>query len=127
MKYVINLFFVLLISTLLAGCFHAEVATDQQQGAQVHEIDWHHGLINGLVMLEEVDATEYCPQGVSKVETRLSFLNQVAAFATGGIYSPMSVRITCAAGGEVMEEGETREFFIFMDREAQEYELVPID
>jgi hypothetical protein len=32
------------------------------------------------------------------VETRLSFLNQIVTGLTFGIYSPMSITVTCASG-----------------------------
>jgi len=37
-----------------------------------------------------------CPNGVAKVETRLSFVNQLVAWLTGYIYTPMSIKATCA-------------------------------
>jgi hypothetical protein len=44
-----------------------------------------------------VETAERCPDGVAKVETRLSFLNQVVAILTLGIYTPMSIKVTCAS------------------------------
>ena len=38
-----------------------------------------------------------CPNGVAKVETQQSFLNLLANFLTSGLYSPMSITVTCAA------------------------------
>jgi hypothetical protein len=36
---------------------------------------------------------------VAKVETRHSFLNQLVGILTLGIYTPMHIKVTCAAGG----------------------------
>jgi hypothetical protein len=40
-----------------------------------------------------------CPNGVSKVETQLSFVNMLVGNLTLGIYTPMSIKVTCAASG----------------------------
>ena len=37
-------------------------------------------------------------RGVSKVETQLSFLNLVVGAVTLGIFTPMDLKVTCAAG-----------------------------
>jgi len=43
-----------------------------------------------------------CPGGVSKVETQLSFVNMLVAAITFDIYTPMSIKVTCATGGHSM-------------------------
>jgi len=40
-----------------------------------------------------------CKSGVSKVETQLSFLNQLVSGLTFGILTPMSIKVTCAQAG----------------------------
>jgi hypothetical protein len=37
------------------------------------------------------------PQRGAKVETQLSFVNQLVSFLTLGIYTPMQIEVTCAA------------------------------
>ncbi len=39
---------------------------------------------------------ERCPAGAARVETRLSFTNQLVSFFTLGIYTPMEIVVTCA-------------------------------
>jgi hypothetical protein len=36
---------------------------------------------------------------VSKVETQLSFPNMLVQWLTAGIYTPMSIKVTCAQSG----------------------------
>ena len=36
---------------------------------------------------------------MARVETKLSFLNQLVGSLTFGIYTPMEIKVTCAAGG----------------------------
>ena len=80
----------------LAACYHATVETGLAPSNQVEERAWAHSFIYGLVPPSTVEAEEACPNGVAVVETRLSFLNQVANFVTFGIYSPMQITVTCA-------------------------------
>lgn len=42
---------------------------------------------------------------MARVETRLSFLNQLASFITWGIYTPMSIEVTCASGSNMDDDG----------------------
>ena len=39
---------------------------------------------------------------MAKVETQLSFVNGLVGLITLGIYTPMNIKVTCAAGGSAM-------------------------
>ena len=93
---------VLLIPLLvlpLAGCYHAIVETGQPASATVIEDKWASSFLHGLVPPDVVETASQCPEGVARVETQHSFLNMVAAAITFGIYTPMQITVTCAAGG----------------------------
>jgi hypothetical protein len=62
------------------------------------EKKWASGWIFGLVPPKTVETAAKCPSGVSKVETRLSFLNGLVSLLTFSIYTPMEIRVTCAEG-----------------------------
>lgn len=82
---------------LLSGCYHAQVVvSDSKPSTVVLDKPWANAWVYGLVPPAEIDATEKCESGVSKVETRLSFLNQLVGALTFGIYTPMHVTVTCA-------------------------------
>jgi hypothetical protein len=81
---------------LLGGCFHATIETGLTPSTQVLERKWASSWIYGLVPPKTVEAAGRCPNGVAKVETQLSFLNQVVHILTLGIYTPMDIRVTCA-------------------------------
>lgn len=81
---------------LVAGCYHATVETGLQPSPQTVEKRWASGWIFGLVPPSTVSTQEKCPTGVAKVETQLSFLNQLVGVLTLGIYTPMDIRATCA-------------------------------
>jgi hypothetical protein len=91
-----------IVAFTLSGCYSAKVTTDKQPSGQVIEEPWATGFIAGLATPgAQVDAAQQCSNGVAKVETQVSFLNQLATFVTLNLYSPMSVTVTCAAGGSM--------------------------
>lgn len=86
----------LLVST--AACFHATVETGLAPSTTVIEQPFASGWIYGLVPPSTVSTQAKCPKGVSKVETQHSFVNMLVAFITLDIYTPMDIKVTCAAG-----------------------------
>lgn len=99
---------------LTAGCYHAVIETGRPASGQVVENKWAASWIAGLVPPAVVNTASQCPNGVSKVETQHSFFNQLAQFVTFSIYSPMTITVSCAAGGTastggVVEAGTTLE------------------
>ena len=83
---------------LLAGCYHATVETGAPPSNEVVEKGFASGWIYGLVPPKTIETAAKCPNGVSKVETQLSFVNQLVGLLTLGIYTPMSIKATCAEG-----------------------------
>lgn len=53
----------------------------------------------GLVGGSQVDLGKTCPNGVASIVSRAAPLDGILTAVTGGIYSPMSVKVTCAGGG----------------------------
>ena len=88
-----------LTGSLLPACYHATVDTGLTPGTQVVSEQWASGWVLGLVPPDAVEAGSACPSGVARVETQLSFLNQLVSIITFGIYTPMQIDVTCAAGG----------------------------
>jgi len=84
----------LLIAAL--GCYHATVETGLTPSNQTIEKSFASGWIAGLVPPSTVATASKCPNGVAKVETKLSFVNQLVAWITAYIYTPMSIKVTCA-------------------------------
>lgn len=88
-----------LAAILMSGCYHAVINTGRPSSGQVIEKPWANSFVAGLVPLEVVETASKCPNGVAKVETMHSVLNMVATIVTFNIYSPMTIRVECAAGG----------------------------
>jgi hypothetical protein len=82
---------------LAAGCYHATVDTGLNPSPTTIEKPWAAGWIYGLVPPSTVETVQKCPNGAAKVETQVSFANQVVNFLTLGIYTPMEIKVTCAA------------------------------
>ncbi len=85
------------LTFFLTGCYHARITTGLEASDEVYEQKWAAGFIAGLVPPDLVRAEQHCTNGVAVVETRLSFMNQFVTFLSMGIYSPMEIRVTCAA------------------------------
>jgi hypothetical protein len=87
----------LLVLCSTAGCYHASVETGRIPGNQHIDKGWAPGFFYGAVGPGTVDAKAGCSSGVSKVETKHSFLNMLVGGLTLGLYTPMTVEVTCAA------------------------------
>lgn len=89
---------------LLGACYHATIenmpapaagiAQQGSAGGQTTDI-WANSFIYGLVAPPAVDAKSKCPNGVSKVETQMTFVQGLVGMITSGIYTPMTISITC--------------------------------
>ncbi len=83
----------------LAGCYHATIETGLPPSPEILNKPWASGWVFGLVAPSPVETMSKCPNGASKVETQLSFVNMLVSFLTFNIYTPMSIKVTCAASG----------------------------
>lgn len=81
------------------ACFHAIITTGKPEGSKVIDKPWASSFLWGLIPPDVVDAGAACPSGVAKVETQHSFLNELVYWLTIGIYSPMTITVTCAGEG----------------------------
>ena len=53
----------------------------------------------GLVGGKEVDLAKACPAGVHAINSQSTPVDGILTGLTGGLYSPLTVQVTCAAGG----------------------------
>jgi hypothetical protein len=94
------------------GCYHATVETGLTPSTEVIEQTFASSWVYGLVPPSTVSAQAKCKNGVAKVETEHSFVNQLVGMITLGIYTPMSIKVTCAASGSAMLDGRTPDIVI---------------
>lgn len=92
---------VIYCTALLAGtgCYHATIETGASPSTEVITKKFASAWIYGLVPPSTVSAAQQCSTGVARVETQLSFVNQLVGFLTLGIYTPMQIDVTCATSG----------------------------
>jgi hypothetical protein len=83
----------------LTACYHATIDTGRSPSPEVINEPWATGFVYGLVPPKTVETMARCPNGVSKVETFHSFLNSLVGGLTFGIFTPMTIKVTCAASG----------------------------
>jgi len=95
-----------IVALCFTGCYHASVETGRPPGSQHIEQGWAGSYLAGLVPPSTVEARSACPQGVSRVETKHSFLNQMVGILTLSIYTPMSIEVTCAATAPVAQTSQ---------------------
>ena len=88
-----------LLAVLSTGCYHATINTGRPVGTTTINQPWALSFIYGLVPPATVETATKCPSGVAVVETQHSFLNGLIGVLTVGIFTPMTITVTCAASG----------------------------
>jgi hypothetical protein len=78
------------------ACYHATVETGATPSTVVIDKSFASSWIYGLVPPDIVSTASKCMDGVAKVETQHTFVNQLVGFLTFGIYTPMQIKVTCA-------------------------------
>ncbi len=81
----------------LVACHHATIDTGLEPSLRTIHEPWANSWIAGLVPPNTVETAEKCASGVSRVETQRTFLNGLVGILTLGIYTPMEIKVTCAA------------------------------
>ena len=112
----------LLLSSV--GCFHAIVETGLAAGTETISEPWASGWIYGLVPPKPINAASKCKSGVARVETVRSFVTQVVGILTLGIYTPMDIRVTCAASRAEIPDAGPRRFAMQAGSAQTDYEAV---
>lgn len=81
-----------------SACYRITVVTGAAPAPETVSRPWQLSWVSGLVPPPELNVKEACPQGVARVQTQRSFLNGLVSSMSNGILTPMSVKVTCAAG-----------------------------
>lgn len=105
---------------VLSGCYHATIETGLPPSTQTLEKPWASSWVYGLVPPQTVETASRCPNGAAKVETQISFLNGLVALITLGIYTPMTIMVTCAGPDTPMDEADQSVVSIRFDANIEE-------
>ena len=89
----------------LAACYHQVVRSGLPPSSTVIERPWVRTWVFGLVPAKPIDLRQECPGGAAVVETQQTFLNGLVGALTLGIFTPQSVRVTCAAAAGAAPSG----------------------
>jgi hypothetical protein len=86
---------------LFSGCLKTEILSDAPASRDTATLPWAHGFVYGLVpaVNAPLDTATDCPNGVSEVYFRQSFVQLVAQSLTASIYAPQTFSARCTAGG----------------------------
>ena len=87
---------------IVSGCYRATIDTGLASSHRSEKI-WAHSWVYGLVPPAVVSAVNECDHGVARVETVHTFVNQLIAAVTFGVYTPMTITITCAAASSAQQ------------------------
>ncbi len=90
---------VLVVIAVVSGCFNARIETGLTPSQQVIKEEWAPSWIYGAVSPPTVEVASTCPNGVAQVHTYHSFLNLLVGGLTFGIYTPITINVTCAQAG----------------------------
>lgn len=96
-------------AVMLTGCYHATIDTGRAPSTEQIVQPWASSFIYGLVPPPVVETSQRCRNGVAKVETQHSFLNSLVGSLTFGIYTPMTIVVTCANATAVAPGAKTLE------------------
>jgi len=82
----------------LTACYHQVVDTGLAPGTKTIDKPWTATWLWGLVPATPLDVRRECTTGVAFVDTQMTVPNGLVSFITLGIYTPRSVKVTCASG-----------------------------
>lgn len=115
MHYIKHLVFVVLVIAV-SGCYHAKVTTGLEPSNRTIEEPFASSWVYGLVPPKMVETEDVCTNGVAMVETQLSFVNGLVGSITFGIYTPMNIKVTCAASSASLQIDEPKGHYTVLSR-----------
>lgn len=117
-KYLLVLVFCMIA---IAGCYTATIETGLPPSRMTIKKNWAASWIYGLVPPNTVRTAARCPHGVAKVMTQQSFLNQIVGGLSFGIYTPMTIQVTCARASETSLVDPKDAFAVSEDASLKEF------
>lgn len=87
----------LLAVLLSSGCYYAVIETGRPASGTTLERSWAASFVGGLIAPPIRALARQCPAGAARVEAQHTLPNLLATWLTLGIYSPVTIKVTCAA------------------------------
>jgi hypothetical protein len=81
-------------------------------GTEVISKPWASSWIYGLIPPNAIETATKCPHGVARVETQHSFVNELVGMLTAGIYTPMTITVTCAERSTMSSNSDGSEVLV---------------
>ena len=120
-KYLFVLIFCVIA---IAGCYTATIETGLPSSHIKIKKNWAAGWVYGLVPPKTVETAAQCPHGVATVRTQISFLNRLVGSLTFGIYTPMTIQVTCARASETSLIDSKDAFAVSKGASSEEFQNV---
>lgn len=82
---------------LLCSCYKTDIVSLSDSGSpgKVERV-WTHAVLWGLVPITQADVKQRCgDKGAWAISTRMNGWQAILGGLTGGIYTPMTAKITC--------------------------------
>ena len=80
----------------VSGCYRIRYVNPAPPEALPAWEGWHHSFFEGILDVSgPVDVSRICPQGFAVVESQTSLPNLIAV-PTRGVWTPQTVKVTCA-------------------------------
>lgn len=96
MSHIYRALLAIVATCSMVGCYHATILTGLKPSTETVEESFAACWVYGLIPPSTIATEAKCPHGVAKVETQLSFVNQLVGIITFGIFTPMEIKVTCA-------------------------------
>ena len=100
MRRILSLFALMVL--VLPACYRATVNTGRPMSSTVVNKPFQPSFVYGLVPPPTLNVASECPNGVAQVETVHSFVEGLVASLTFGLFTPMTIKVTCAGTGSGM-------------------------
>lgn len=87
----------LLSAFATSGCYHTRVVNENATAGETTEVSGRY-VLYGIVPIgnNDIDVDDECPNGLASVESEHTFIDGLIGTVTLGIYTPITIRYTCA-------------------------------
>ena len=90
---------ILLAVAALSGCYTTKIENAGVQPSRETHVSWQHTFFWGLISPGKVNVAGYCGNaGIAEIKTQVGGIGLLGYWLTAGVWTPMTVKVTCAKG-----------------------------